>query len=211
MEARLVQMRTLLANAAKHPKVKQQMEKYGYTAARILEGQALLDQVTQWQAEKENCYSQRNALKRRLEGDTKALKTRYMEHLTVARFVFRNDAYMQAQLQLTGTRKSDWAGWTTQVLSFYNRLEVEGTNLMKKHGTRPEEVAQGKAMIDALIATYQQKKSNAGDAQSSTQKRNEVFRSLSRWVSDFKKVARVALQDDPQLLETLGIVVPSVR
>ncbi len=48
------------------------------------------------------------------------------------------------------------------------------------------------------------------DAQSSTQKRNEVLKALNRWVGDFKKVARVALQDDPQLLESLGIMVPSV-
>jgi hypothetical protein len=32
-----------------------------------------------------------------------------------------------------------------------------------------------------------------------------------QWVSNYKKVARVALQDDPQLLEVLGITVPSVQ
>jgi hypothetical protein len=63
IDARLTLFRTLVANAAKHSKVKQQMELYGYTATRIQEGQNLLDQVTLLQLEKENCYSHRNALR----------------------------------------------------------------------------------------------------------------------------------------------------
>jgi transcriptional antiterminator len=118
---------------------------------------------------------------------------------------------METQLQLKGNRKRDWAGWTAQVFSFYSRVEAEGMVMMKKHGAKAEEVAQGKAMAEALMAIHQQKKSNAGDAQSATQKRDEALKALERWIADFKKVARVALQDDPQLLEALGIVVPSMR
>lgn len=211
IDARLILFRTLIGNAAKHPKVKQQMELYGYTATRMQEAQNLLDQVTLLQLEKENCYSQRQALRQKLRQDVKTLKTLYAEHLTIARFAFRGDAYMEAHLQLKGNRKKDWAGWTTQVLGFYSRVEAEGMAMMKKHGAKAEEVAQGKAMAEALMALDQQKKSNAGDAQSATQKRDEVLKALERWVSDFKKVARVALQEDPQLLEALDIVVPSVR
>ncbi len=85
----------------------------------MLEGQTLLDEVVRWQTEKETCYSQANALKKQLEADKQALRTTYIDHLTVARFAFRDDAYMQAQLQLKGSRKSDWAGWTTQVPSVF--------------------------------------------------------------------------------------------
>ncbi len=209
IDASLVQFRTLISNASRHPKVKPEMEKFGYTDPRMQEAQSLLDQFILWQNEKENCYSQGSALKQKLKQDVKSLKVLYTGHLTIARFAFREDAYMEAHLQLKGTRKSDWAGWTSQVLSFYSRVEAEGLAAMKKHGAKAEELSQGKAMAEALADVYQQKKSNAGDAQSATQKRNAAFKALTRWVSDYKKIARVALQNDPQIMEVLGIVVPS--
>ncbi|WPP49472.1 hypothetical protein [Catalinimonas niigatensis] len=210
LDARMAQYHTLIVNASRHPKIKQQMEQYGYSELRILEGQSLLERVSTWQDEKNTCYSQRNALTAQMKNDIKELKALYMEHLAIARFAFRNDAYMESQLQLKGLRKKDWAGWSSQVFSFYTRLEGDELITMKKYGAKAEEIAQAKAMAEALTDMYQQKKYNAGDAQSATEKRNEVLKALSRWVADYKKVARVALQDDPQLMEALGIMVPSV-
>ncbi|MEK6480561.1 hypothetical protein WJR50_23660 [Catalinimonas sp. 4WD22] len=209
LDARMAQYHTLIVNASRHPKIKQQMERYGYSEVRMLEGQSLLEQFSTWQDEKKNCYSKRNALTARMKKDIKELKALYMEHLTIARFAFRKDAYMESQLQLKGLRKKDWAGWSSQVFSFYNSMGEEGLAGMKKHGAKAEELARGKAMAEALANTYQQNRYNAGDAQSATEKRNEALKALQGWVSDYTKVARVALKDDPQLLEVLGIVVPS--
>lgn len=211
IEAQLAQASTLIMNASKHPRVKQQMSTFGYTDSRMQQGLELVNTFMLLQAEKDSCYSRNQALKQQLDQDIKTLKSLYREHLTIARFAFRTDAYMQAQLHLKGKRKPDWAGWTAQVQNFYGRIEAEGMAAMKKHGAKAEELAQGKAMADALMSTYQDKKSNSGDAQSATQRRDEALKALTRWVSDFKKVAQVALQDDPQLLESLGIVVPTLR
>ena len=209
IEARLLQADLLVANAAKHPRVKQQMELFGYTAARMQELQDMLYEVEALKAEKKNFYGQKRALTKQMAADVNALKALYMEHLTVARFVFRKDAYMQDLLELRGKRKTDWAGWLAQANSFYTGAEASALAVMKKNGVTAEEIAQGKAMADALRAAYQARKSNAGNAQSATQRRDEVLKTLDRWVSDYKKIARVALQDDPQLLEALGIAVPS--
>lgn len=211
IDTQLAQASTLIMNASKHPKVKQQMSGFGYTDERMQQGLELVNTFRLLQAEKDNCYSRNHALKQQLDQDIKALKSLYREHLTIARFAFRTDAYMQAQLHLKGKRKTDWAGWTAQLQNFYSRIEAEGMVAMKKHGAKAEELAQGKAMADALRATQQDKQSITGDAQSATQRRDEVLKAMNRWVSDFKKIAQVALQDDPQLLESLGILVPSVR
>ncbi len=211
IEARLLQAHLVAANAAKDPQVKKRMEQFGYTATRMQELQNLLTQVEALKDVKKNRYSQKRALATQMATEVKALKALYSEHLIIARFAFRDDTYMQEQLELKGIRKKDWAGWLAQVISFYTNVEASALPVMKKQGATAEEVAQGKAMAEALMAAYQDQKSNAGNAQSATQQRDEVFKMLDRWVSNYIKIARVALQDDPQLLEVLGIAVPSLR
>jgi hypothetical protein len=161
--------------------------------------------------DKKDFYSQKRSLAKQMAAAVKALKAMYMEHLTIARFAFRNVTYLQGQLELKGGRKTDWAGWVEQVGDFYTKAEALALPALKKQGISAEEIAQGKAMAQALTAAYEDKKSTKGDAQLATKKRDEVLKTIDRWVSSFKKVAQVALQDDPQLLEVLGMVVPSER
>jgi hypothetical protein len=211
IDARLLRAKLLAANTAKHPKVKKQMELFGYPAARMQELHNLIAQAEAFKDDKKDFYSQKRSLAKQMATEIKALKAMYKEHLTIARFAFRNDTYLQGQLELKGTRKTDWAGWLEQVGDFYTKAEALALSALKKQGITPEELAQGKAMAQALTAAYEDKKSTKGDAQLATKKRDEVLTTIDRWVSSFKKVAQVALQDDPQLLEVLGIVVPSVR
>ncbi len=210
-EARYGAAHLLVTNAVQHPVVKRKMEEYGFNADKVQQGANLLKAVEDWQMAKENNYSTKKSLKKKLDKDIETLTILYNDHLSIARFSFRNDTYMTSQLKLNGARKKDWAGWSQQVYSFYVRVEQEGLPLMKKHGAVADELARGKAMAETLIAIHTQRKSNKGDAQSSTQKRNQALKDLNHWVSNYKKVARVALQDDPQLLEVLGIVVPSAQ
>ena len=63
--------------------------------------------------------------------------------------------------------------------------------------------------IENIYHLMDQKISASGEAQHSTQVRNRKLRELDRWVSEYKKVARLAFRDSPQYLEKLGIVAKS--
>jgi hypothetical protein len=209
--ARLLQATLLAANTAKHPKVKKQMELFGYPAARMQQLHDLIAQAEAFKDDKKEFYSQKGKMAKQMAAEVKALKAMYKEHLTIARFAFRNDPYLQGQLELKGGRKSDWAGWLGQVGDFYTKAETLALPALKKQGVTAEEIARGNAMAQALTAAYEDKKSTKGNAQSSTKKRDEVLKAIDVWIRNFKKVAQVALQDDPQLLEVLGMVVPSAK
>ena len=82
---------------------------------------------------------------------------------------------------------------------------------MENFRIAPEELEQTKAMVDAAHSLYQDRIHGKGDAQHATQQRNKKRRELRQWMAQFKKAARLALHDEPQLMEVLGVTVRSQR
>jgi len=48
-----------------------------------------------------------------------------------------------------------------------------------------------------------------GESQDSTKIKDSAFAKIDSWMMDFNAVAKIAMGDNPQLLETLGILVRS--
>lgn len=61
-------------------------------------------------------------------------------------------------------------------------------------------------MVDKVIAKHLQQKKETGEAQEATGIRDNALDKLAHWLSDFRAVAKVALDDSPQQLEKLGIL-----
>lgn len=198
----------VVENARNHQHASARMQEFGYHEQRVEEGKALLEHMISLQMQQEDCYSNERGLKKQLDTDLAAVKALYKEHLDIAKFTFRNDPVMQARLELYGPRKRSQIRATHQIRKFYIRVE-EVLPQMKKYGAKTVEFAQARAMIDAIAAARAARKRCQGNAQSATQQRNKTKKELQAWLANFKKVARVALKDDIQLLEVFGIVVHS--
>ena len=66
-----------------------------------------------------------------------------------------------------------------------------------------------KTAIDNLKQLRNQAVVEKGQAQEATRLRNEKLDELDDYCTELKVVAEIALEEQPQLLEKLGIVVPS--
>jgi hypothetical protein len=67
-----------------------------------------------------------------------------------------------------------------------------------------EEVAQATNLIIETEAARAEYLREVGESEDMTQQKDAAFSTLEDWMSEFYAVATVALEDHPQLLESLG-------
>jgi hypothetical protein len=135
----------------------------------------------------------------------------YLDHVELARVVFRNNKGAWQALQLTGHRKKSLSGWLAQVNAFYtNALGTpEYLNGLSVLNITAEALENGLAKAQKVEASFQKQLKETGEAQQATKDRDAAFDAMEDWMGDFKVVARIALKDQPQFLEILGLKEPS--
>lgn len=210
ISAEIAMAQIAIENSLNHARIQKQLAVYSYDRKKMLEGKGLLQEVQMLQLVKQDKYGKQYETSDALQAQIQEVKKLYGQHIRIARVAFENQRGILEQLQLKGRRKSDVLGLQEQIHTFYSKIETFSKEI-SKYNISPEELAQAKAMVEAIGAARQQQLQSKGDAQDATQKRNEKRRALKTWISQFKKVARIALTDEPQLLEVLGIMVPSVK
>jgi len=194
-------------NATAHPEIQKKMNALGFSARRILEGSALLDAARAGQIDKHQKYSERQQLSTRLNRDFEQARQRFREHVRIVRFALRHEPALLASFNVQKVSKRV-EPWLLQAAEFY-RVAAGHSELLDRHGLSAEEVSQAKAGVEALSAQRNQRMRCKGDAEEATRLRNASMKALKTWMSDFRAMARIALRDSPQLMEALGIVVPS--
>lgn len=196
----------MIANARQHPVIKERLAAFGYNDTRI---QQALDFLARVQDEQQNQRDEQNTytlLKDTVDSDTRELRQQFTDHRALAKVALRGSeaAYRQLELHLPQEKKS--VQWQEQVARFYDAAPKH-QKALSKYGLNAAAIEQGKAMIASLRQSRQQMFQHKGNAQHATYTRNQVLQSLRQWHRSFKAIARVALENEPQLLESLGIVV----
>lgn len=100
--------------------------------------------------------------------------------------------------------------WQLQARYFYTKAASYADALADYQLTQSE-LDQNKANLEALVALRNRGIQLKGEAEEATRHRNQSIKALYVWIKEFKGIARIALQDSPQLLEALGIMVKAGR
>jgi hypothetical protein len=131
-----------------------------------------------------------------------------MDLVIIANIAFKNDVGAQQSLGLNLPRKKSYSGWLTQALQFCNNLIASPNYMpaMEKYGQGIEKIQAVKKEISDTQTYSEAHKSEKGEAQQATKIRDEKLDELFTWVNDYKKIARIALKEQPQLLEKLGLL-----
>ena len=78
--------------------------------------------------------------------------------------------------------------------------------LAERFGYNADKLAAERAKISALQAADQAQGTAMGAAQQATAQQQAAFKALQAWLAEYLKIARVALRQDPQQLEKIGVI-----
>lgn len=207
LEAFFDRARVLIDNALSNPTILTYLEEYGYDLDRIQSGRQLYETAWNLQLQQQKEYGDQigaTADRDRLWATASAT---YIKFVKIARIAFKGNTGAITQLGLGGDRKQSLSGWLMQANQFYDHILGNDGLLdkMGEYGITRAKLEAGKAETDAVAAANLLQEQEKGEAQEATRKRDIATDALDEWLSDFTAIARIALEPEPQLLESLGI------
>ncbi|MBU2912740.1 hypothetical protein [Reichenbachiella agariperforans] len=181
---------------------------YGYDTDALNEGMALYEQADVLHVNQKKEYGEQYAATDEFQTARAALNKTYMRQLKLSRIALKGDKSAGEALQLSGERKQAFSGWLQQARAFYTNVLILPTALtaLAKLNTPEAELTAASEELSVVESKYNTQLKEKGEAQAATEARDEALDSLNEWMGDYIAIARVALEDDPQMLEMLGVV-----
>src|SRR5574344_1102262 len=205
----LEQYRVAFENTASQPQISATMAEYGYDSATMAIGKALYDETRLSFDSNKKETDEEAAAYAIFAAKEDQLSNIYAQHRNKAIVVFRNDSVTADMLEISGSLPQADIKWLEIVKKFYN-VALADSNIqsgLSRLKVTPNDLTAAQALIpevEAARATYLKEK---GESQDATTKKDTAFAKLDSWMREFYAVAKIALEDNPQLLEALGKVV----
>lgn len=210
IDAEIAMAQVATENALQQPTIQKKLAQVGYDRKALQTGKRLYEEVRMLQSVQQDRYAEQYQSVDTFHKQLAEVRDRYRHHLKIARLAFADRRGVRGQLQIIGKRKTDTSGMLEQINVFYTKVMMFA-NDMVLYSTSLDELTQTQVMAESLYIARQRRIQSAGEAQDATQKRNEKRKELRVWMARFRKAARLALHDDPQLLEALGVAVASQK
>lgn len=203
--------RIMIENSLQDEQIKEALAAYGYTEEKLNQGKELYNKAEELHLARKREYGEQIAATAELDAVWDQAEKRYMKTLKIARVALKDNIRAYESTMLFGDRKRSLSGWLEQAQAFYTNLLADSGFLtaMSAFGYTQAKLEQEAALIDQVIAKHMAQKKEMGEAQEATEMRDKALDNLAKWISDFRAVVKVVLEENPQQLEKLGILARS--
>ncbi len=196
----------MFENLSKEGDLKTELAEYGYDEAKISEGKSLYDEARRTFDANVKETREESSASLVFQEKYHNVQKKYSTHRKKARIVFEENEEALRLLKLKGSAARAIAASIEEMRAFYQLLDATPlllTALKQLKITEEDVKNQLKEFpeVEKAYATYLKEK---GESQQATRDKNKAFEALDKWVSKFHRVAKIALEDRPQLLEILG-------
>ena len=209
IEERLHRAQVAIDNALIDAGIKAALAPFGYDEARLQEGKALYNNTLSLHQTQRREYGEQYDATENLKDIWEQADSAYMDAVKVARIALRNMRGKWQALALDGSRKQSLSGWLEQAQQFYvNALsDSDIVAAMSRFGFDQTKLQAGQQLVQQVAEANALQEKEKGEAQDATEKRDAVLDELDQWISDFKVIATIALKDNAQWIEKLGLAV----
>ncbi|MGD8782334.1 MAG: hypothetical protein PVH88_25655 [Ignavibacteria bacterium] len=204
----LTKSNAALTNALENSEISEALALLGYDSEKVNEGKQLVEKVSELNAKQKKEYSEQYQATDDFNNKREAANKEYIKLVKLSRISFRNRPGIYSELGLSGERKVTISGWITQVDQFYRNLTTnsEAKSALTSFGITDEKIQAAYDLLKDAQNTYSIRNNEMGEAQDATKERDKYVDELNEWMNDFYTIARIALEDNPQLIEALGVV-----
>lgn len=198
--------RVALENTENQSEIAKVMSEFGYGKQALSEGKALLLETRHAFDGKKAGADDKHQAYADFAEKKQELTDLFTLHRKKAKVVFRNDVLTAEKLSIRGTLSGAYVKWLEKIKIFYSESlasEEIQKKLLRLKVTKAE-LEQGKKLtekVEAARATYLIEK---GESEDATKIKDLAFEKMDDWMSEFYAVAKIALEDHPQLMEALG-------
>lgn len=198
---------TIIANSLDSIEIQELMSQRGYPTAALIHGQRLYDLAVQAGAVQTIKQSARQATTERAHQARRAARKSYMELAKTVRALYLAGSVERMALGVTGPTPKSAAKFLSAALTLYTNALNQGAigQALAAHGFDTAKLERGLA----LTAEYQQmvraQLAAASAAVQATSNRNEALAALQKWTARYVEIAKIAMEDRPDLAGTLGI------
>lgn len=211
LESKILSADVAISAAKEYPEINTAVAEYNYDAPRLDEGKALQKEANTLHKKQIKEYGDQFQATNDLDSIKSKANKMYMKHLKVARITMEDNVAFRKSLMLTGRRKHTYTGWLEQASTFYdNGLDSpEALVALMEYNITEDKMKAGQALVNQTGIALKKQLKEVGEAQRATETRDKAFDLMEDWMAKFIAIARIALEDDPQLLEIMGIIEPS--
>lgn len=205
----LERYRVALENVTAQPEIATIMAEFGYDAALIEEGKQLFTQTRNaFDNNQREDDETSEAYSLFMENRT-ALASKYSLHRKKAKVVFRKDLEIMKRLNLDTAIPEAYVKWLEAIRKFYAEMLVDKVlqDKIARLKVTADDLNATNTLISILETTRSEYLKEKGESQDATKSKDTAFSRLDDWMSEFYAVARIALEDNIQLLEALGVIV----
>ncbi|HAF29518.1 MAG TPA: hypothetical protein DCG75_10765 [Bacteroidales bacterium] len=207
--ATLERYRVALENVETQSEIATIMAEFGYDAALIENGKQLFTKTRQVydlnvKEDDETSQAYSNFMSKR-----NLLEDAYSLHRKKAKVIFRKDLEILKRLALDGTIPRAYVSWLETAKKFYTEVlaDTELQTKLSRLKITTEDLNAANTLISELETARAEYMKEKGESQDATKQKDTIFAQLDDWMSEFYAVARIALEDNIQLLEALGVIV----
>lgn len=128
-----------------------------------------------------------------------------------AKVISRNDPVVAERLGIRGSVPRTYMNWLETARKFYtsSTADPEIQTQLARLKITPEHLTQANTLITDLEGSRNKYLQEKGESQDATKLKDAAFTRIDEWMRDFYAVAKIALEDRPQLVESLGKLVRS--